>query len=118
MIVDLVDRGLIRLLDVAFVTKNADGSVTALDLEHHEGAAAFADFEGASSGLLDFTDLEEAGTVLEEGSSALVLVWENRFLAPLAVTLRKSGAQMVAHGRIPVQALLASLEAAEAQATT
>jgi hypothetical protein len=118
MIVNLVERGLIRLLDVAFVAKNEDGSVTALDLDHQEAGGAFADFEGASSGLLDFTDLEDAGTVLDPGSSAVVLVWENRFLAPLAVGLRKSGAQMLAHGRIPVQALLASLESLEAEAAT
>jgi hypothetical protein len=118
MIVDLVERGLIRLLDVAFVAKNEDGSITALDLEHQDAGGVFADFEGASSGLLDFTDLEDAGSVLEPGSSAVVLVWENRFLAPLAVALRKSGAQMVAHGRIPIQALLGSLEALEAEAAT
>ena len=117
MIVDLADRGLIRILDVAFIAKDADGNVTALDFEHLEGASgALADFEGASSGLLDFEDLQDAGSALMEGSAAAVIVWENVWLAPLAVALRRSGAQLAASGRIPIQAVLASLDALEATA--
>ena len=71
-------------------------------------------FEGASSGLLDSTDLDEAGSVLEPGSSAGVLVYENVWAAPFATALRRSGGQLVASGRIPVQAVLAALDAAEA----
>jgi hypothetical protein len=115
MILDLVDRGLMRILDIAFIAKDADGSLTALDLDHLEGSAgAFADFEGASSGLLDFEDLQEAGAALKEGSSAAVVVYENLWLAPLAIALRRSGALMVANGRVPVQALLAAIDALEA----
>jgi hypothetical protein len=114
MIVDLVDRGIIRLLDIGFVAKDADGAVTTLDLDHLGPDSPFAAFEGASSGLLDHDDLEEAAAALTPGSSAAVLMWENRWAAPLAVTLRKSGGQLVASGRVQLQALLASLDALEA----
>jgi Family of unknown function (DUF6325) len=115
MIIDLVDRGIIRILDIAFLAKGEDGSVAALDLGALNGAGTgFEEFEGASSGLLGQDDLEEAATVLEPGTSAAILVWENRWAAPVAVALRKSGGQLVASGRIPVQAILASLDAVEA----
>jgi Family of unknown function (DUF6325) len=115
MIIDLVDRGIIRILDIAFMAKGEDGSVAALDLGGLNGAGAgFEEFEGASSGLLGQEDLEEAAAVLEPGTSAAILVWENRWAAPVAVALRKSGGQLVASGRIPIQAILASLDAVEA----
>jgi hypothetical protein len=110
-IVALVDRGIIRVLDIAFIAKDTDGNVIALDVSEDE---AYAPFEGASSGILADEDLEDAGEALEPGTAAAVLVWENRWAAPLATALRESGAQLVASGRIPVQAILASLEAAEA----
>jgi hypothetical protein len=115
LILDLVDRGIIRILDVAIMAKGEDGSVAALDLGDLEGAgASFAEFEGASTGLLGQEDLEEAASALQPGTSAAVLVWENRWAAPVAVALRRSGGQLVASGRIPVQAILASLDAVEA----
>jgi hypothetical protein len=115
LIVDLVDRGIIRILDVAFIAKDADGTVVAIDLaDLGDAGEAFSDFDGAASGLLDDSDLEDAGAALEPGTSAAVLVWENRWAAPVAVALRRSGGQLVASGRIPVQALLASLDAVEA----
>ena len=112
LIVDLVDRGLIRIIDVALMAKDEDGHVAALDLGSLEGA--FGEFAGAASGLLDQEDLDEAASALEPGTSAAVLVWENRWAAPIAVALRRSGGQLVASGRIPVQAILASLDAVEA----
>jgi len=112
LIVDLVDRGLIRVIDVALLAKDEDGHVAALDLGSLEGA--FGEFEGASSGLLDQEDLDEAAAALEPGTSAAVLVWENRWAAPVAVALRRSGGQLVASGRIPIQSIVASLEAVEA----
>jgi hypothetical protein len=77
-------------------------------------ATSFAEFEGASAGLLGQDDLEEAAAALQPGTSAAVLVWENRWAAPIAIGLRRSGGQLVASGRIPVQAILASLDAVEA----
>jgi hypothetical protein len=79
------------------------------------GRLDLAVFEGASSGPLDESDREDAGGVLEPGSSAGILVYENVWAAPFATALRRGGAQMVASGRIPVQALLAALDAAEAR---
>jgi Family of unknown function (DUF6325) len=115
MLVDLVDRGIIRILDLVFVKKELDGSVRGIavaDLDH-DGKLDLAVFEGASSGLLGQEDLDEAGGVLEPGSSAGLLVYENRWAAPFARELRRGGGQLVASGRIPVQAVLAALDATE-----
>ncbi|HEY6707144.1 MAG TPA: DUF6325 family protein [Actinomycetota bacterium] len=115
LLLDLVDRGIIRILDIAFLTKDEDGSVSGIDIgDLKQVAAAFADFEGASSGLLGYDDLQEAAAALDPGTSAAVLVWENRWAAPVAAALRRSGGQLVASGRIPVQAILATLDAVEA----
>ena len=114
MIVDLADRGLIRILDIAFLVKREDGTVDAIELSDLDGDG-FAEFEGASSGLIGQDDLEEAAAALDPGTSAAVLIWENRWAAPVAVALRRSGGQLVASGRLPVQAVLAALEAAESR---
>ena len=110
ILLDLVDRGIIRVLDLAFIRKEADGSVQALRIEDLDakGAEHFAVFAGASSGLLDSEDFQEAATAMEPGSSAGVIIYENTWAAPLAVAWRRGGAQVVASGRIPVQALLAA----------
>ena len=111
LLLDLVDRGIIRILDLAFIVKDRDGSVAAMDFAEVGG---LAEFEGVSSGLLGHDDLEEAAVALEPGTVAGVLVWENRWAAPVATALRRSGGQLVASGRIPVQSILASLDATEA----
>jgi len=113
LIVDLADRGIIRVLDVAFMVKNEDGTVDAIELGELEDGG-FGEFEGASSGLIGQDDLEEAATALDPGTSAAVLIWENRWAAPVAVALRRSGGQLVASGRIPIQSIMASLEAVDA----
>lgn len=115
LLVDLVDRGIIRILDLVFVTKDLDGTTRGMaiaDLDG-DGALDLAVFEGASSGLLDQDDIDEAGGVLEPGSSAGILVYENVWAGPFAAALRRGGAQLVASGRIPVQAILAAVESAE-----
>ncbi|GHE38602.1 hypothetical protein EDE04_0692 [Streptomyces sp. 2132.2] len=114
MLVDLVDRGIIRIFDLVFVRKDLDGSVTAVELQDFGDEVDLSVFEGASSGLLDQSDIDDAGTALEPGNSAGIIVYENTWAAPFARELRRGGAQLVAAGRIPVQALLASLEAMEA----
>jgi Family of unknown function (DUF6325) len=117
LLVDLVDRGIIRILDLVFVKKELDGSVKGMavtDLDH-DGRLDLAVFEGASSGLLDEDDIEQASGVLEPGSSAGILVYENVWAGPFAAALRRGGGQLVASGRIPVQALLAAIDAAEAR---
>ena len=117
LLLDLVDRGLIRILDLMFISKAEDGSTSALEIGDidGDGKADFVVFEGASSGLLSEEDRDEAGNALEPGTAALLIVFENRWAAPFAKAMRQAGGQLVAFGRIPVQALLASLEAAEAK---
>ena len=119
ILVDLVDRGLVRVIDIAFLAKGEDGSVTTLELASlAEQSESLKELAGASSGLLSDEDAAEAATALEPGSSAAILVYENRWAAPFAVALRRSGAQLVANGRIPVQAILAALDAAEESRST
>ena len=115
LLLDLVDRGLIRVLDLAFARKEADGTVvgvalTDLDLD---GNPELAVFEGASSGLVGEDDYQEAGQGLEPGATLGILVYENTWAAPFATALRRAGAQLVANGRIPVNALIAALDEAE-----
>jgi hypothetical protein len=115
-LVDLSDRGIIRVIDLAFVMKEQDGTVKGLaiaDLDA-DGKLDLATFEGASSGVLGEQDYDEAGAALEPGTSAAILVYENTWAAPFATALRKNGAQLVANGRIPVNALLQKLDEVEA----
>ena len=119
LLVDLVDRGLIRVIGIAFLAKGEDGSVTTLDIASlAEQSESLKELAGASSGLLSEEDAGEAATALEPGSSAAILVYENRWAGPFAAALRHSGAQLVANGRIPVQAILAALDAAEGSEST
>jgi len=115
-LVDLTDRGLIRVLDLAFVRKEEDGTVQGLviaDLDQ-DGSLDLVQFEGASSGILGQEDYDEAGGALEPGASAAILVYENRWAAPFAAAVRRGGAQLVASGRIPHDELVKALEEPEA----
>ncbi len=115
-LIDLVDRGLIRILDLVFIARDEDGTVRGLEIADVGGEVAeLAVFEGASSGLLSDEDVEEAGGAMEPGTSAALLLFENTWAAPFAVAVRRSGGQLAASGRIPVQAILAALDAAEAK---
>ncbi len=114
-LVDLVDRGLIRILDLLFIAKDEEGNVAALNIADVGGEVAeLAIFEGASSGLLGDEDVEQAGGVLEPGTSAALLVFENSWAAPFVGAVRRSGGELVASGRIPAEDVLAALDAAEA----
>lgn len=116
-LVDLVDRGLIRVLDLAFIAKDEEGNVAGLEIADVGGEVAeLSIFQGASSGMLSEEDIDEAGGVLEPGTSAALLVYENAWAGPFASALRRSGGQLVASGRIPVQSVLAALDAAESAA--
>ncbi|MFD4657174.1 DUF6325 family protein [Kitasatospora sp. NPDC058444] len=112
LLIDLVDRGLIRILDFAFVRKDADGTVAGMEIADFDGDGLLdlAVFEGAGSGLLDAGDLSEAAGVIEPGNSAGVLIYENTWAAPFATALRRGGARVVASGRVPMPELLRSLE--------
>ena len=116
MIVDLTERGIIRVLDIAFVRKNEDGSVSggAIGDFDADGTLDLALFEGASSGVLGQEDYDEAGTALEAGASAAILVYENTWAAPFATNLRKTGARLVDSGRIPINEFISALDELEA----
>jgi Family of unknown function (DUF6325) len=116
-LVDLVERGLIRILDLVFMAKGEDGSVVRLEVaDLGDEVGSFAVFEGVSSGLLSDEDMGEAAEALEPGTSAALLVFENSWAAPFATAMRRSGGQLVASGRIPIQDILAALDAVEAEA--
>jgi hypothetical protein len=113
LLVDLVDRGLIRILDLAFVRKEDDGTIVGLELNELGDVPELTVFEGASSGLLGQQDFDEAGAAIQPGCSAALLMYENTWAAPFATALRRSGAQLVAGGRIPVNALIQALDELE-----
>jgi len=115
-LVDLVDRGIIRILDLSFVEKDVDGNVLAIDIADFDldGNPDMAVFAGAGSGLLDEEDRQEAGTAMEPGTAGAILVYENTWAAPFATALRKTGAQLVAYGRVPINAIIATLDELEA----
>lgn len=115
-LVDLVDRGIIRVLDMSFIEKDADGNVLAVEIGDFDldGNPDLAVFQGASSGLLDEDDRQEAGNALEPGTAAAILVYENAWAAPFATALRRGGARLVAAGRIPINELIATLDELEA----
>jgi len=118
ILVDLVDRGLIRILDLVFITRADDGSTAVLelnDLDRDDNVEVdLAVFDGASSGLIGESDIAEAANAIEPGSSAGVLLFENRWAASFVQALRRGGAELVAAGYIPQDDLVAALEAAEA----
>lgn len=114
-LVDLVDRGLIRVLDLVFVAKDSDGSVTVMELTDIDGDGELdlLVFEGVSSGIISEDDINEAGNAVEPGAAAAILIYENHWAAGFAGALRESGAQLVASGFIPMDDVLAALDATE-----
>jgi hypothetical protein len=115
ILLDLVDRGVIRILDLMFVTRDSDGSMRALELQDidHDGQFDLAVFAGASSGLLGESDLSEAASVIKPGSAAGILVFENRWATPFVQALRRGKAELVSAGYIPQSDLVAALDATE-----
>jgi Family of unknown function (DUF6325) len=112
LLVDLVDRGIIRILDLAFLRKDMDGAVTTLSQTDTERMRLLelALFDGVSSGLIGPDDIEEAARELQPGDSAGILLYENAWAVPFAAALRRSGGRLVGGGSIPVQALVAAVE--------
>jgi Family of unknown function (DUF6325) len=115
LLLDLVDRGIIRILDLVFVRRDPDGSVVVLEVADLDGDGRLdvKVLQGASSGVLGRDDIEQAAAVIEPGSAAGIVIYENVWAAPFIGALRRSGGQLVAAGRIPVQDLAASLDATE-----
>ncbi len=113
---ELVDRGIVRVLDLLLIRKADDGSLGFFelsDLDESEIGGLRA-YETALATLLSEEDVEAVAAAVEPGSTAALLVWENSWAAPFASAVRHAGGQLVASGRIPVQALLAAIEADEA----
>jgi len=113
-LLDLVDSGLIRIIDLAFIAKDDNGAVTELEIaELGRDIEGIEILDGASSGMLSGDDFAEAANALENGTAAALLVYENRWAAPFAAAVRRSGGQLVASGRIPVQGIIAALDSSE-----
>jgi hypothetical protein len=115
ILVDLVDRGLIRILDLTFVMRDESGAIARVELTDldADGEIDIAVFDGASSGMLDDSDLADAADAISPGSSAAILIFENRWATGFVQALRNSDAQLVAAGYIPQDALIASLDATD-----
>jgi len=115
-LLDLVDRGLIRILDVMFIRKLSDGTVQAIEISELPGdEAVHVDvFEGLATGMLGEEDLTAAGEALEVDTRAIMLVFENTWAAPFAVALRRAGGLIVDSGRIPVQSIIGALDELDA----
>jgi dihydroorotase-like cyclic amidohydrolase len=118
LFMDLIERGIVRVLDVMFVTKDADGTFSGFDATDldEDSVGDFSAFSGASSGLLGDEDLQTAAEAIEPGSAAVMIVYENRWAAPFVAAVRRNGGVLVASERIPAQDLLDALDAAEAAA--
>jgi hypothetical protein len=119
-LVDLVDAGTIRVLDLVFVRRELDGSTVMVEVADLDGDGELdlAVFEGASSGLIGDDDVDAAAAVIDPGSSAGILVYENTWAAPLVSAVRRAGGVLVAGGRIPVEDVLATLDDLEAAETS
>ena len=116
-LVALVEAGTIRVIDVLILTKNEDGSVDAMELSDIEELGELQAVEAQLAELLAEDDVLNLAACMEPGSTAGVLIWENLWAAPFAAAARRSGGQLIANGRIPIQAIIASIEADEALAT-
>jgi hypothetical protein len=118
IVMNLVERGIIRVLDVLFVIENDDGTFSGFEAKDlgPERIGDFKVFEGASSGLLGEKDVATASEALEPGTAAVMIVYENRWAAPLVAAVRRNGGVVIDNQRIPVGDLMEALDAAEAAA--
>jgi hypothetical protein len=110
-LVALVESGTIRLIDVLILIKNDDGTVDAMELEDIADLGPLQAIETELAELLAADDVEHLAAAMEPGTTAGVLIWENLWAAPFASAARRSGGQLIANGRIPIQAIIASIEA-------
>ncbi|WP_019146291.1 DUF6325 family protein [Aeromicrobium massiliense] len=119
ILVDLADQGIIRILDLTFVSKDADGTVTGMEIGDFDGDGELdlSVFAGVATGLLDEDDRASAGAVLEPDSAAAILLYENVWAAPFVAALHGSQARLVASGRIPADELFSAVEATEPTST-
>ena len=113
----LVDSGTIRVIDILILTKNEDGTVDAKEFSDVEELGPLQVVEGQLAELLAADDVVHLAAAMDPGSTAGVLIWENLWAAPFASAARRSGGRLIANGRIPIQAIIASIEADEAHST-
>src|SRR5258707_2499231 len=113
----LVDSGTIRVIDILVLTKDADGTVEAAELSDVGELGELEAIEAELAELLAAEDVDHLAAAMEPGSTAGVLIWENLWAAPFASAARRSGGQLIANGRIPIQAIIASIEADEPTVT-
>ncbi len=116
-LVKLSDAGTIRVIDILILTKDADGTVSAAELSDVDELGPLQQIEAQLAELLAEEDVVNLAAAMEPGSTAGVLIWENLWAAPFASAARRSGGQLIANGRIPIQAIIASIEADEAAAS-
>jgi hypothetical protein len=118
ILLDLVDRGIVRVLDALFVRKEADGTFSGFDIADldEDTAGDLTAFAGATSGLLDDDDVAAAAGEIEPGSAALMIVYENRWAAHFIAAVRRNGGELIAHQRVGVLQVIDALDAAEAAA--
>ena len=113
----LVDSEIIRVIDVLILSKDEDGTIDAIELSDIPELGELEKVEAQLAELLAAEDVEHLAAAMEPGSTAGVLIWENLWAAPFASAARRSGGQLIATGRIPIQAIIASIEADNALAT-
>jgi len=113
----LVAAGTIRVIDVLILTKNEDETVDVMELSDIEQLGPLQAVEAQLAELLAEEDVAHLAAAMDPGSTAGVLIWENLWAAPFASAARRSGGQLIATGRIPIQAIIASIEADEASPT-
>ena len=118
LLLDLVDRKIVRVLDVLFVMEGEDGTFAGFKAEDLDetGLGDFKVFEGASTGLLGDEDAATAAEALEPGSAAVLIVYENRWAGPFAAAVRRNGGIVVDYQRIPAEEVVAAIDAIEASA--
>ena len=116
-LVALVESGTIRVIDILILTKDADGAIEAMELSDIDELGPLEAIEAELAELLAADDVVHLAAAMDPGSTAGVLVYENLWAAPFASAARRSGGQLIANGRIPIQAIIASIEADDAHAT-
>jgi hypothetical protein len=113
----LSERGIIKVLDLLIIHKDSDGEFEAFEVDDREGVDELRGLETEVAEILAAEDVANLAAAMENGSTAGVVVWENVWAAPFASAARRAGGQLIANGRIPIQAIIASIEAEEAEVT-
>jgi Family of unknown function (DUF6325) len=116
LLVDLVEKGIIRVLDAMFVIKNEDGTFSGFEAQglDDKSVGSFTVLDGASSGLLGDDDIATAAEAIEPGTAAVMIMYENRWAAPFAAAVRRNGGILIDNQRIPHEDVVAALDALDA----